>query len=140
VAWDAAWMSTTKIGDLENQIEQLVREHLSAVRAAAAVALERAFGASGAGRRSARPASGPKRASGRRRPAEEVAALGERLYAAVVANPGAAMSTLASRVGVSTRELNRPAMQLRRAGRVRSVGQRAATRYFPMPSKASTKS
>jgi hypothetical protein len=50
------------------------------------------------------------------------------------------MSTLASRVGVSTRELNRPAMQLRRTGRVRSVGQRAATRYFPMPSKAGTKS
>lgn len=46
------------------------------------------------------------------------------------------MAVLAPRVGATPRELNRPALLLRRTGRVRSVGQRQATRYFPMASKS----
>jgi hypothetical protein len=72
----------------------------------------------------------------RRRASEEIASLSERLYAAICAHPGAAMATLASELGVPARELNRPVTQLRRAGRVRSVGQRQSTRYFPMAAKA----
>ena len=68
---------------------------------------------------------GPRRASA------EVAALGERLYEAVCAQPGETMSVLAPELGKTPRELHRPMMVLRRAGRVRSVGQRHQTRYFP---------
>jgi hypothetical protein len=66
-----------------------------------------------------------------------MAELSERLYAAIRANPGALMTVLAAHVGGATpRELNRPALILKRAGRVRSVGQRAHTRYFPMAVKS----
>jgi hypothetical protein len=42
------------------------------------------------------------------------------------------MAVIAQAVGAPARELNRPAIVLRREGRVRSVGQRGSTRYFPM--------
>lgn len=45
------------------------------------------------------------------------------------------MTTLAAAVGASARELSRPVQLLKRSGRIRSVGQRQATRYFPIASK-----
>jgi len=60
-----------------------------------------------------------------------MAALGERLHEAVCAHPGETMSVLAPEVGKTARELQRPMMALKRAGRVRSVGQRHLTRYYP---------
>jgi hypothetical protein len=47
------------------------------------------------------------------------------------------MTALAARVGATARDLNRPALLLKRAGRVRSAGQRQGTRYFPMAAKTS---
>lgn len=125
-------------GSLEQQIEiaveRLVREHLAALEAAASAAVRAGF------RRAAQPMSkqredantGRRRSPSRRRPREEVAELEERLYRAVCAHPGETMTVLARAVGATARELNRPAIVLRRAGRVRSVGQRGSTRYFPM--------
>jgi len=66
-----------------------------------------------------------------------MAAVAERLYAAICAHPGAAMTTLADEVGATARELNRPALALKRAGRVRSIGQRQGMRYFPTSAKGS---
>jgi hypothetical protein len=130
-------MTKTGIRNLDEEIEQLVRRHLSAVRAAAAAALERAFASmEPAPRPQSRRSVKPKGRIGRRRAPGEVAALSERLHAAIIASPGATMATLAAQVGASPRELNRSATLLRRAGRVRSAGQRQATRYFPMVSKA----
>ena len=130
-------MRPTKQMDLEIAIDRLVSEHVAALRAAAVSAVERAF--TGVGSSSVRAAARPSRAAGNRRASDEVAALAESLYAAVSANPGAGMSKLASLLGTSPRSLNRPAHQLRRAGRLRSVGQRQATRYFPMAGKSSAK-
>ena len=42
------------------------------------------------------------------------------------------MSVIAPVVGATARELNRPMLRLKQVGRVRSVGTRHATRYFPM--------
>jgi hypothetical protein len=78
------------------------------------------------GRRRARPEAQSKRRNG-----EEVAALGERLLAAVKATPGETMTTLAPQIGATPRELQLPAARLKRAGRLRSVGQRQYTKYFP---------
>lgn len=66
-----------------------------------------------------------------------MAALGERLYEAVCAKPGETMSVLAPIVGATPRELQVPATHLKKAGRIRSVGQKQQTRYFPMVKNAS---
>ena len=123
-------MTTKTIEQLQNQIEQLVREHLVAQRSAAAAAVERAF-ASVAAPTSTRAS---RRAQGRRRPPAEVAGLAEQLYAAVRANPGELITVIATQVGQTPRALNRPMLLLKRGGRVRSVGQRHHTRHFPMAS------
>ncbi len=123
---------------LESAIERLVQEHVAELHRTAAAAVARAFGQRLAAR-AARSTSATKRSAGSRRAPDEVAALAERLYTEVCASPGSAMSTLALQVGVSPRALNRPVMHLRRSGRLRSVGQRQGTRYFPMTGKASAK-
>ena len=76
-------------------------------------------------------------ASKPRRTPEEIAELGERFYAAVCAKPGEKMRVLSVEVGASADELHRPMTLLKREGRVRSVGQRPQTRYFPMASDSS---
>lgn len=125
--------------ELARRIEQLVQEHITASRTAAQEALERAFA-------SAMGTSTPTRITRRVRPSKdskrrtptEMAALGERFYEAVCAKPGETMTVLAADLGASPRELNRPMTQLKRAGRVRSVGARHRTRYFPMVADASS--
>jgi hypothetical protein len=42
------------------------------------------------------------------------------------------MTFLASQLGTAPRRLEVPVAQLKRAGRVRSVGRRSHTRYFPL--------
>jgi acyl-CoA reductase-like NAD-dependent aldehyde dehydrogenase len=123
---------TTSIVELERQIEQLVRAHVAACQRAAAAAVERAFAAAPARAKTLRTGRAPSRARGVRRSAEEIAALGERLCEAVRAHPGETMTALAPHVGATARELERPMARLKRAGRIRSVGQRSRTRYFPM--------
>jgi hypothetical protein len=117
--------------DLAEQIEQLVRNHIETTRKAAATAVERAFSATPpavphAARRKPRAKAAPRRA------VEEVLALAERFYAVLCRNPGETMATLAPQVGASARALHVAVARLERAGRVRSVGQRRFTRYFPM--------
>ena len=58
--------------------------------------------------------------------------LSERFYEALCRSPGEKMSVLAPLVGSTAHELNRPMLLLKRAGRIRSVGTKHATRYFPM--------
>jgi hypothetical protein len=126
---------TTSHRDLDQRIEQLVREHIAAVHDRAREALDRAFagavGVADTGRKPARRAASSAGTGGRRRAQAELSALGERLYRAVCARPGEGIVRLAADLEVSARELQRPMAQLRQAGRVRSVGQRHLTRYFP---------
>ena len=135
-------MSTPPSKSLETQIEELIRGHIAASRRAATAAVERAFGpaASVGARERLLPAPPARRATGRRRTGDEVVALAERLYEVVCAHPGALMITLADQMGMSSSELNRPATVLRQRGRVRSVGRRQGTRYYPMTGKTNSKS
>jgi hypothetical protein len=129
-------MTTTNTNwELGEQIERLVQEHIAASRKAAQEAIERAFASTA--KPSVGATSAPRRA-GKKRPSVDIAALGERLYRAVCAKPGETMAVLAPMAGASARELNRPATLLRRAGRVRSVGARHTTRYFPMANAAAS--
>ncbi len=121
-------MGTKSIEHLQSEIEELVREHLAAQRSAATAAVERAF----ASATTPSSSSAPRRATSRRRPPTEVAGLAEQLYAAVRAKPGELMIAFATQLGQTPRALNRPMLQLKSSGRVRSAGQRHLTRYFPM--------
>lgn len=116
---------------LQQQIEQLIRAHLAAQRAAASTAVERAFASATSSPRP-RASASPSKTWGRRRPPTEVAGLAERLFEAVRAHPGETMAVIAPQVGEAPRALNRPMHHLKRAGRVKSAGQRHLTRYFPM--------
>jgi hypothetical protein len=123
--------NTTTPQALGERIERLVQEYISETRVAAQAAMDRAFAPRGGATAAPRKPGGAPRTSSRR-PSTEVAALGERLYAAVCEKPGESMTVLAPVVGGSARHLQRPMALLKRAGRVRSVGRRQGTRYFPM--------
>jgi hypothetical protein len=115
---------------LNEQIEQLVRAHIEATRREASEAVTRAFASAMASPRAC-TAPRPTRTIGRRRGGAALSALGERLYEAVRAQPGETMAVLAPKLTCSPRELHRPMAALKQAGRVRSVGQRHQTRYYP---------
>ena len=124
--------------DLGDHIERLVDDHITASRAVAREALERAFASAARTPCRARSSQSMKPPNGKRRTREEIAAVGERLYQAVCASPGETMVVLGTEVGGSAAELNRPMTLLKQAGRVRSVGSRSRTRYFPMADVAET--
>ncbi len=126
--------NTANSKDLCERIEHLVGEYISATRVAAQAALDRAFATvrQPRARQSGPPTAPARRRAGTRRAADELEALSERLYEAVCRTPGETMSVIAPVVGATARELNRPMLRLKEVGRVRSVGTRHATRYFPM--------
>jgi hypothetical protein len=135
-------MHTTTTTVLESQIEHLVRAHVAAIQRAAAAAVERACRQVPMAAPKPRATSNPpaeRKSSGPRRAPTELSVLAERLYEAICTHPGAPMSELAAQMGLTPRELNQPAKQLRLAGRMSSVGQRSATRYYPRnPKTAAT--
>ena len=122
--------------DLGKQIEALVAEHVAATRRLAREAVERAFGVGGGVKAdSVRAVKGPTGGK-KRRASADLAALGERFYRTLCARPGETMTVLAAEVGVSAGELHRAVARLKQAGRVRTVGERSATRYFPLGNSA----
>jgi len=129
---------TMNHGDLADGIERLVREYISTIQLAAEGAVERAVAAGGAGRAmsSAKQRAEARSRQGGRRPSDEIGALSERLYEAVCRLPGETMAVIAPTIGSTARELNRPMLLLKRAGRLRSVGTKHKTRYFPMASRS----
>lgn len=119
----------TNHNELSEQLEQVVRQYVASALREAQGVVQHDFGDAAV----VRP-TGPhtKRGqSGARRSETEIAALGEALYAAVCAQPGETMAMLAPRLGEQPKQLHRPMSRLRRAERVRTVGERHKTRYFP---------
>ncbi len=100
--------NTTSQRNLDEQIEQLIREHIATIQRTAREAMDRAFaGVASAGRKLA-PTTRLAAATGNKRRARtEIAAIGERLYRTVCARPGEGIVALASELGVSARELHR---------------------------------
>lgn len=122
--------------DLAEQIEDLVHAHIERLWRSAADAVERGFGQPSRVTKTCRTAKRPepkgRRAPSNRRDPQEVQALAEQLHAAVLETPGETMGVLAERLGAKVRDLHRPMTNLKRAGRLRSVGTRNRTRYFPL--------
>jgi hypothetical protein len=120
---------------LANAIESLVASYVDEVREAAQQALERSLCRRGAAAR--RPAKGtahrppsPKLAT-KRRTAAELDETCEKLCALVRTRPGESIVALAEELGALAGTLQRPMAKLRAEGKVRSVGERHLTRYFP---------
>ena len=67
-----------------------------------------------------------------RRQSEQVAALAEELYAAICRCPGETMATLRGQVSQSAKALALPTAKLLQAGRIKKIGERQFTRYFPV--------
>jgi hypothetical protein len=127
--------------ELNAQFEQLLKKHLETVRKEALETVEMTFTVMCGEvpfdvlcENMDKPQTQGKksRKAGRRRSPDEIAALGERLYKVVCARPGEGIAALAVDLCLLARELNRPMTRLKRDGRVRSVGQRHQTRYFPI--------
>lgn len=121
--------------DLAKQVEDLVRQHIDTLRASAVTAVARAFAASPSAS-TPRPLRARGKAAPRRAP-EELVALGERFYAVLCQRPGETMTTLAPQVGVAPRVLQVAVSRLRRDGRIRVIGKKQQTRYYPMATSAS---
>jgi hypothetical protein len=133
---------TNTTAELETRIEQMVAEHVAAVRKAAQSAVERAFAGAGAGvaAPSVVTASRPRiaRTAAKRRTGTERSALGERFFEALSRKPGETMAVLSAEVGASPVELQRAVARLREANRVRTIGERLQMRYFPLSANASS--
>ena len=85
------------------------------------------------------PHAGPSRstsprraADARRRSPDELEQLRARLYEHIVAHPGERIEQIKVALGASTRELAVPLQKLIYGDRVRTEGERRATRYFPV--------
>jgi len=131
-------MTTASILDLQEQIERLVQQHVAAYEVEVRAALRglASTGGTGSAPRRRKAAGSTKGKTQARRTPAEIAALGERFYAAVESQPGETMAVLVRGLGVSSRDLERPVSQLRKAERVRTVGERSRMRYFPMATSA----
>jgi len=70
-----------------------------------------------------------------RRSSEEITSLSNRFLAVVRSEPGKPMSALAPQVGVKPSELQVPVARLKAAKKLKTVGQRHLTCYFPVDGK-----
>ena len=120
--------------ELAVAIESLVLSYMDQMRLVAQGAVERSLSRAAMPR--GRPKGQPRQRSSpssptKRRTAAEVDELCAALWKVVRARPGESMAALAEEMDVPASTLRRPMNQLRSAGRVRTVGARHLTRYFP---------
>jgi hypothetical protein len=128
---------------LARSISVLVAAYVDGARRSAHEALDEAFSVALAlnGRAVQKRRSTPSRgaaAPSRRRSADEISELEERLLALVCASPGESMTVFSEELGQSVPSLQRPMSKLRADGRVRCVGERNMARYFPAVGRRST--
>lgn len=125
---------------IEERIDSMMNDVMVALRAAAIAALSEALGGRGTvnGADSQQPRKSARRRSSNVKPSrskEEIAELGDCLYRQIDAAPGQSMSFYAKELGVTSPQLAVPARRLKKTARVRTVGQRNETKYFPMGPK-----
>lgn len=120
--------------ELAEAIDSLVAAYVNEARRTAQAALERSFDHRTSSRsRSVKTSitQAKTKSVPPRRSAAELDELCERLHQQVCAHPGASMAMFSENMGVPVRELQRPMTKLKTEGRVRRVGERNLTRYFP---------
>jgi hypothetical protein len=122
---------------IRNRIDEFVTELDTLVRQAAVASVAQALQGRGAAPSRAlsraRPAaarSGARR-KGQKRDPRELDQLTERLLASIRKNSGQRIEQIAVTMGTTTKELALPAKKLIADKKVRTTGNRRATRYFP---------
>lgn len=125
----------------EAEIAKAISLILAASQAAAVEALREAFAKAGSAdvptaAVAQRTPGTTRRSSSSRRNGAEIAALEERVFDAILATPGEPMSVLAPRVESTPSALQVPVARLKAAGRIKTVGARQFTRYFPIERSA----
>lgn len=128
-------MTTPKSPEqLTAQIKAIVDNYLRESESAAVEAVIAAFSMSSSAQNKpvkTKPVSSARPRKNRWRRSEQLAELTEKLDAAIATQPGESMTLFAAQLGVSVRELHGPMTKLKKANRIRSVGERNRTRYFP---------
>lgn len=134
-AWDLGRMKPPKTPEqLAVAIESLLGSYVDEVHRAAQQAVDHAFSRATVRTRPARRAQGSGERAGspsKRRSADDLAELCEKLYELVCARPGEGMAVFIEETGLPLRALQRPMSKLKAEGRVRSAGERNMMRYFP---------
>ena len=133
--WKRCGMTIADISGLEASIEVLIKEQVAQYEAQLRQALAGRLtqAAAGAPKRAPKPKGAARRSSEPKkvyRSSEEMAALGRRFLEQVEATPGEEMVVLSAKLGVRSRQLERPVRALRGEGRLRTVGQGSRTRYY----------
>ncbi len=122
---------------LEIEVEAVLRRHIATYQAAAQAAVARAFrtvttmDVRKAGESVSRPRRTRQKPRTPYRSAETIAALATQLQSAVLSQPGQTMRELAAQLDTPVADLAVPMARLKRSGRVRRVGARQFTRYYP---------
>jgi len=121
---------------LHQELEAVVQKFLLACRAQINATVDRALGAASHASASPRKTTVRKQMDpskrSKRRTASELVALSDQLYKAIAASPGQSMAVLSEQVGVSPLQLQPAVARLRADSRIRTVGARQQTRYFPL--------
>lgn len=122
---------------IRKTIEAFVEELSALVRSAAVQSVTEAFGASSGARVRGLDAKALARATGRARPKgqkrapEDLEQLVGQLLAAIKATPGQRMEQIAKGLKSTTQELALPAKKLIADKKIKTKGERRATKYFP---------
>lgn len=118
----------SKLNDI---IESAVEEMKTVCHAVLVAGADRGFGASAATRRATTSSRSGSRTLTPRRTPEQITELAQCFLEVVQADPGQTMSALAPKLDVPTTQLQVPVAYLKKAGRLKTAGQRSFKRYFP---------
>jgi hypothetical protein len=119
---------------IRDAIEAFVEELSVLVRAAALQSVTEVFGSSGPGGRRGRGSvvgGSPRRAKGEKRSAQALSQLVGRLLTEIKTKPGLRMEQIAKSIGSTTKDLALPAKKLLAEKKIKTKGERRATKYFP---------
>jgi hypothetical protein len=119
---------------IRDAIEAFVEELSTLVRGAALQSVTEVFGSSGPGGRRGRGGlvAGPsRRAKGEKRSPQALTQLVSRLLSEIKAKPGLRMEQIAKALGSTTKDLALPAKKLIAEKKIKTKGERRATKYFP---------
>lgn len=117
---------------IRNSIEAFVEELSTLVRQAAIQSVNDAFAGPSQGGTPRRRAGSPAgRRKGEKRDPADLAQLEALLLSAIKSAPGQRMEQIAKGMKTSTKELALPAKKLISSGKLKTKGDRRATKYFP---------
>ena len=116
---------------LNDIIESAVEQMKAVCHAALVAGADRGFGAHSRTRRSATLSRAAPRTFAPRRSTDQISELAERFLEVVQADPGQTMSVLAPKLDLPPMRLQVPVAYLKKAGKLKTAGQRNLKRYFP---------